>query len=613
MNAPAGKYSEKAERITWWMGIVCLVILFWVAMNYTSRNMGGSGVQVPYNTFAWLAASLFVLVALVRVFLVRKFLLHTSTIYYAGALVCFFFPLIYSDRLFLDVEILRIIGVLSGLLFFVALQQFIGARFNSYLLWILLASTAIQTVWGLVQYYFIFESSRFFWSAAQGSPYGVFQQVNVFSIYLAMGSMLALWLFSRSQSHPWFAVAGLACLIFFNAHLSVLSAADTSRFAGFFSVVVYLVFMWRKRLLSAKLFVFLVLVATLGSFLPKSMFDVRSGAGLAEATSSSDYASGEFIDPIQASVSAATASKGSEILSPTEQSSPLLGTRPTIYRVSLDMFLDEPLTGHGIGSFRKQYLLYQGKYLKENPGAPAEFNLGHPHNEPLYWLIELGLVTAIGMFLILLGWVAGVRSGFLDLSVLLVGLPLLMQSLLELPFYHSATHYLSFMVILVAAMHGRGLRRFAIPRWSGLFVGPLALWSILKTWVFLLSTYYALSMFLLFNASGREDVSYLLNVKNPSAYKLRFEFELFQWQLRRAERSGEIDINSLNNYLRWAFSTIQYAPMETTYENFVASLMLIGNLEPARRYLNEGLLMYPYNTKLRAYDQELHALEISGD
>ena len=607
MNAPAGKYSEKAERITWWMGIVCLVILFWVAMNYTSRNMGGSGVQVPYNTFAWLAASLFVLVALVRVFLVRKFLLHTSTMYYAGALVCFFLPLIYSDRLFLDVEMLRIIGMLSGLLFFVALQQFVGARFNSYLLWILLASTAIQTVWGLVQYYFIFESSRLFWSAAQGSPYGVFQQVNVFTVYLALGSMLSLWGVSRSRVRSKWLLSSVAILIFANAHLAVLSGADTARFVGLVSVLSYLVYLRAGQTLSTNFTILFAVALCFGSFTPKTFFDVRPDSRL-EVASASQLASSSIND-----------SKTSYRLidtAPTKSTNPTdsaLGTRPTIYAVSLAMFLDKPLTGHGIGSFRKQYLLYQGEYLKRHPAAPAEFNLSHPHNEPLYWMVELGALPLVGFLLVLSAWFFSVRLGTLDLTTLLVGLPLVLQSLLELPFYHSVAHYLSFVIILVASMSIGGLKSFSVPRWFALFIGPLALWLASKAWVFLLSTYYALLMFLLFNASGRENVNYLLEVNNPSAFKLRYEFELFQWQLRRAREKGEIDLEQLNGYLRWAFSTVQYAPMQTTYENFVASLVLINNQVPARRYLDEGLLMYPNSEKLRAFDRQLSVMEAADE
>lgn len=607
MNALTTKYSEKAERITWWMGIVCLVILFWVAMNYTSRNMGGSGVQVPYNTFAWLAASLFVLVALGRVLLARKLLLHTSTIYYAGALVCFFLPLIYSDRLFLDIEMLRIVGMLSGLLFFVALQQFVGARFNSYLLWILLASTAIQTVWGLIQYYFIFESSRFFWSAAQGSPYGVFQQVNVFTVYLALGSMLSLWGVSRSRVRSKWLLTSVAILIFANAHLAVLSVADTARFVGLVSVLSYLVYLRAGQTLSTNCTILFAVALCFGSFTPKTFFDVRPDSKL-EVASASQLASSSINDSKTSYRLIDTAPTMST--NPTESA---LGTRPTIYAVSLAMFLDKPLTGHGIGTFRKQYLLYQGEYLKHHPTAPAEFNLSHPHNEPLYWMVELGALPLVGFLLVLSAWFLSVRLGTLDLTTLLVGLPLVLQSLLELPFYHSVAHYLSFVVILVASMNIGGMKSFSVSRWFALFIGPLALWLAAKAWVFLLSTYYALLMFLLFNASGRENVNYLLEVNNPSAFKLRYEFELFQWQLRRAREKGEIDLEQLNGYLRWAFSTVQYAPMQTTYENFVASLVLINNKAPARRYLDEGLLMYPNSEKLRAFDRQLSVMEAADE
>lgn len=567
--------------------------------------MGGSGVQIPYNTFAWLAASLFVLVALLRVFLLKELRLHSSVGFYAGAMICLFSPLIYSDRLFLDVEVLRIIGMLSGLLFFVALQQFAGARFNSYLLWILLVSTMMQTVWGLVQYYFIYESSRFFWSAAEGSPYGVFQQVNVFSIYVAFGSMLVLWVFSSSRIRSQQAAIGVAGLIFANAHLAVLSEGETSRFVGFVSVLFYLLYLRARRSLPHKIFVFFALMLVLGSFLPKSLFDVRPELPIQTIAFNMNLAESEARNVAHSPPSSEISQP--KAIAPYSQS--ILGTRPTIYQVSLSMFLDEPIIGHGIGSFRKQYLIYQGRFLEQNPSAPAEFNLGHPHNEPLYWMVELGALPGLGFLLILVGWVVGVRSGSLDLGVLLVALPLVMQSLLELPFYHSVAHYLSFFVIMVAAMSGKGMRNFTVPRWSGLIMGPLAMWSVWKAWVFLLSTYYALLMFLLFSASDREDVSYLLKVNNPSAFKLRYEFELFQWQLRRARRRGEIDIDSLNNYLRWAFSTIQYAPMQSTYENFAASLILIDNLEPARRFLDEGLLMYPANDVLKQLDRELAARE----
>lgn len=566
--------------------------------------MGGSGVQVPYNIFAWVGASLLILVSLARVYLLGHLKLHVSTFYYLLALVFILFPLFYTDRLFLDVETFRLLGMAAGVLFLVALQQFFNDRFGDCALNILLLSAVIQSAWGLVQYYFIFDSSPLFWSAAKGAPYGVFQQVNVFAIYTAMGSMLVLRLVSLPTGNATWIRALAAVLIFANAHLAVLSGANSALVVSFVSVVVYLVYLsWTGYIVKRLALMFFACLLA-GALLPKSWVDIRPTLDNVVSKQIQHQGSGA-VNTQSINVNEGYALSSNESKSP-------LGTRPTIYRTSVEMFLESPWVGHGIGSFRKQYLLYQGEYLKEHPDAPAEFNLSHPHNELLYWAVELGFLPLVGFLIIGLGWYSGVRTGALELKTLLAALPLVLQSLLELPFYHSVAHYLAFMLILVAACKfSNGIKTYKVPRWTAIVSVPLSLWGAFKAWMFLFSTYYALMMFLLFNASGRENVSYLLEVNNPSAFKLRYEFELFQWKLREARKKGEFDVEELNNYLRWAFSTVQYAPMQTTYENFVASLVLINKKEAARRYLDEALLIYPNNQKLKEFDRQLRALEVS--
>ena len=146
---------------------------------------------------------------------------------------------------------------------------------------------------------------------------------------------------------------------------------------------------------------------------------------------------------------------------------------------------------------------------------------------------------------------------------------------------------------------------FRVSRWSALFVLPAALIVLIKMWIFLLSTYYALSMFLIFNAGDRADISALRNINNPAAFKLRHEFELFQWQFRQAQEQGAIDLENLNAFLAWAYSTIQYYPLESTYENFISALVLVGNEDVATEYLDEALLIYPRNDKFKVYDEQL--------
>jgi hypothetical protein len=144
---------------------------------------------------------------------------------------------------------------------------------------------------------------------------------------------------------------------------------------------------------------------------------------------------------------------------------------------------------------------------------------------------------------------------------------------------------------------------FKLPRFSGLVIVPTALWGAFQALMFLFATYYALLMFLGFNQSGREQIAFLVDVNRPAAFKLRYEFEIFQWKLRRAVESGEITIDEINQFLMWAYSTTQYAPMVTTYENFVQCLMMINNVEAAKKYAAEGAMMYPLSERLQRYHQ----------
>ena len=174
-----------------------------------------------------------------------------------------------------------------------------------------------------------------------------------------------------------------------------------------------------------------------------------------------------------------------------------------------------------------------------------------------------------------------------------------------MPFYHSAPHLFAFLVILTAAMSTSEFRALSVPRWAFLGIAPGSLWILVKTWIFLLSTHYALLILLLFYESERSNIQYLAQINNPAAFKLRYEYEIFQWKFREADELGMIDIEDLNGFLSWAYSTTQYAPMPSTYKNFVAGLVLVGKNNLARVYLDEAMLMYPNESVFDLYDNEL--------
>ena len=604
-------------QITDGLALLSLAALFWVGMNYVNLNIGGIGVQVPYNIFAWIACSIFILTALLRVMWLGQLRLHRSIYYYFGFILLLLFPLVYTDKLFLSVETLRFVGMAAGLLFLIGLQQFASDIFNARLIKLVFISTLIQTSWGILQYYFIFEPSRLFYRADYGVPYGVFQQVNVFAIYLALGSVLALFLWSNSKHNIGRLSIPVSVLLFLNAHLAVLSNADTAKITGGLSVILYLVYLRASGVARRWIFVFFIALAA-GYLAPKFWFDVRPSTPVITVPPekiSSGVSNAGSSRPITQTDSGMQDLTGSAVTVRESKTSPLalstlndrLGTRPTIYSVSLAMLIDEFWTGHGIGSFRKQYLLYQGRYLKENPGAPAEFNLHHPHNEILYWAIELGALTFLAFLGLVGAWITMVLRSVIRLDVLLCATPLILQSLVELPFYHSVSHFLGFMAILSASCSNAYSYCYQVPRLASLLALIGGFWVAFKAWVFLLSTYYALQMFIQFNISGREGIDYLFNINNPAAFQQRYEFELFQWKLRRANELGEVDLQDLNNFLIWSYSVVQYAPLAGIYESFVSSLIIGKKYDAAQLYLDESLLMYPASERLAALQLELNS------
>lgn len=75
-----------------------------------------------------------------------------------------------------------------------------------------------------------------------------------------------------------------------------------------------------------------------------------------------------------------------------------VNARLLVWRVSLDMIMDKPLWGYGIGGFSREYMLYQAKYFNENPNSKflmVADNVGHPYNELLRIVIEHGIVGGV--------------------------------------------------------------------------------------------------------------------------------------------------------------------------------------------------------------------------
>ncbi len=597
MNALTGLANKGALLQLEKVILFFMAVVFLGAMNYVNNNVGGSGIQLPYNAFTWSIIALAVFVIMLSVVIRRRLFLTKAYFLYLLSVGFIFFPLIYNDRLLLDTTYLVFVGLGAGLFFLGALFQCKTESFKSNLLVILFVSTIIQTFWGLSQYYLITESNMMFLRASLGLPYGVFQQTNDYSSFLSVGSLMALYYLFSSKKITAAPLVLCLLLLFLNHHLMILAKVTTVLVVSVVSILVFLgYFNYRQKRYGVSLAV--IAAIALALVIPREFIYERPSVAAASPLVENVK---EAIDESKAQEKLDDSLIDAEVeLEPDAQGEKpfldlsFLGTRQTIYKIAAIMIMDEPIVGHGVGSFGRKYLEYQARYLEAHPNAPAEFYLAHAHSEPLHWMVELGAFSVIGFVMLLLVFLVLTKRRDLDLGVLMLGMPLALHSLFELPFYHSAPHFLFFLCILFLADKSK-LIEIKVPRLIGWGLVPVAGFGLFMAFVFLYSTIYACLMFHQYYASDKKDLAALTSIKNPAAFRVRYNYEFMHSIIAEAGRVGSISAEDAKKYMYWAYSVIQYAPQESIYENFIVVLRLYGNVQASLKYAKEAHFLYPKN------------------
>jgi len=122
-----------------------------------------------------------------------------------------------------------------------------------------------------------------------------------------------------------------------------------------------------------------------------------------------------------------------------------------IYTIALDLIKEQPVFGHGVGSFGSAWQYAKPDFYQTHSDLtlPPTY-VGHPHNEIIFWLVEGGGLAGVGLISVLLGTFfalikLGARRSCVCIALLL---PLVTHTQVELPFYTSAIHWFLFILIL---------------------------------------------------------------------------------------------------------------------------------------------------------------------
>jgi len=417
------------------LGAVALsLLLVWMLaiLPIYQPNMGGVGLALPQNIFAWGAMALLTLIVSLALCAGRWPVVTTPTarLLFIG-IVVLALPLLYTRPEWREAALWRCAGLLGGWLFYLAcLQLRPNSRQRSLLLYGLLCAVAIQALLAFLQLF----APTFAWVAPDGGRvYGIFQQPNVLASFIATGLALTLLLLLS----PTYALAEgerrrQALLLALTTGFSALLVLIQSRAGWLGGALAAALLLWRfgrcrpgnTRLACGAL----LLGVAIG------LVVVLSGFGLSERTG---------------------------LLNRSDSN----GARLAMLHDVGAMILAKPLSGWGYGGFEYSFLHFR---LDEMPWREVWEVASHPHNEILLWWVEGGLPALAGIVLILAAGARLLRQAWRRdrhesagdrIGLFLVLLPILLHTQLEYPFYLSAPHWLVFLLLLALLDGQTGAQR----------------------------------------------------------------------------------------------------------------------------------------------------------
>lgn len=432
------------------MGVGSLALLLaWmlVILPLYQPNMGGVGLALPQNIFAWGAMALLTLIVFLPLCAGRWHIITTPTarLLFIGIMVLAL-PLLYTPPQWREAALWRCAGLLGGWLFYLAcLQLRLTSRQRSLLLYGLLCAVAIQALLASLQLF----SPALAWVAPNGGRvYGIFQQPNVLASFIATGLALALLLllsptYVLTRGERWRQVLLLALIMGLSA-LLVLIQSRAGLLGGALAAALLL---WRFRRYrpeyTHRACGALLLGAVIGLVVVLTGFGLSEKMGLINRSHSN-------------------------------------GARLSMLRDAGAMILAKPLSGWGYGGFEYSFLHFR---LDEMPWRRISEVASHPHNEILLWWVEGGLIALAGIVLILAAGARLLRQAWrrdlLDpagdrIGLFLVLLPILLHTQLEYPFYLSAPHWLV-LLLLLSLLDGQTGEQRPLPATKALSVPAVTL------------------------------------------------------------------------------------------------------------------------------------------
>ncbi|USD65032.1 PglL family O-oligosaccharyltransferase [Vibrio sp. SCSIO 43136] len=543
--------------------LAALGFTFLVSMHFFMPNPGGSGLALSFNATTWITASIAIAIGLYQ--LSRNQKLKYSKLTVALFLCCLVLtaPITFPETI-IEQSLGRLTGLWAGFFLFVTLQQFpFSNKQKQRLLWFIVLATGIEAIICWVQYLYLTPGNMFGYNTIQNRPYGIFQQPNVLASFLATGLVLSAYLLARLPNKyrrkPWH-ISFLIAIPLLIAPMLVIVSSRTGWLGAVIGIVLILPYLWRfstKRRF-ATWTAALVLATGIGIVTPELL--------------------GE--------------SQNLELL---ESKTSLTSARQFHFPQTIDMIIEKPFTGYGYGHFESAYMLYTARQHQLNEHYPAGLAaLDHPHNELMLWGVEAGLVPVLVILLtaaFITYKITTAREGT-RLGMLALFAPLVVHSQLEYPFYHSAIHWISFIVLLFWLDQRTAKYKFApFSKFSKVLTASSSLVLPIITSFYMLSALHTNYVLTQFEKSQPRQPELLDKVTNPVVWKDRFDRDVYSTYLTIGLYTQ--DAKLIQPYIDWSLSIIPRKPRPAFYTNLILAYQGMGEEEKARQIQTEAEFLFP--------------------
>lgn len=537
-----------------------VVVCFGIIFHIYQPNLGGAGFSLPLNIVSAFFLALFLLVVIF--FQIKKM----NVIYSLASnfislgliilmLLCFLSPENYSYNAYLTAY-----WVLGILIFYQVIAQFnISDIGREIILYGILVSAIVESILAMLQVFNLLPLIGLPYPPLNGDrPYGVFQQVNVFSSFICVGIASAVGLLIKTKNIKWPLVGFItAALVLMSATLP-LSQSLTGYLNLFFIFIVFYLFAkyHRNKILFISVFVILGLIIGYG---------IKNGLDIIDATESKLNTS---------------------------------RIRWVLWQQSLYLFSEKPLLGWGVGSFESIFLeRFGGGLLETN-----ERIMSHPHNEILRWMVEGGFVGLIAIILIIIGGVVLLLSIFKRKSdnyiYLIVALPILFHMMTEFPLWLSMPHGIVLILLLRCADSPN--KKHKLNKMVNYFSKGIVIFGLAFSVVLLYMTLQVQQYLTYIEKTGQQ---VLLSIEKPLYHNWnyllmydRYQFDLNMGYLLRYNETQ--DVKYLNLFNDWAMKASISSPDINIYISWILVLNELGEKDKARDVRYKASYLFGENERL---------------